>query len=123
MRKSSAIVMRTVFDAVLGLILFLLIAGLIATYQNQSRATGLADILSVTAMAAEATDGPPAEGAAAVAALVQTILPNPIAKVTAGRGPSEGHWPFILMAGIFSAIFAFNLGFARHLRRAYASSR
>lgn len=117
-------VLRTGGDALIGLVLFLTFALAISAYDRTSNATHrLTDILSVSSNAGDLLKFSLQDSPLIAAAVVATAVPAPRSNpaVTLPRTPR--HTAFLLLAGIFSALVAFNLAFFRHLRREYASPR
>jgi hypothetical protein len=117
-------ILRTAGDAMLGLVLFLMFALAISAYERTSIATHrLGDILAVSSSAGDllkfSLDGSPLIAAAVVA----TAVPVPHSGAENRLPRTNGATAFLLLAGIFSALVAFNLAFFRHLRREYASPR
>jgi hypothetical protein len=119
-------ILRTAGDAFIGLVLFLTFALAISAYERTSVATHrLGDILAVSSSAGEllkfSLDDSPLIAAAVVATAVPVPRSGTAARLprTTGTGPAA----FLLLAGVFSALVAFNLAFFRHLRREYASPR
>jgi hypothetical protein len=117
-------ILRTTGDAMIGLVLFLMFALAISTYERTSVATHrLGEILTVSSNAGDllkfSLDGSPLIAAAVVA----TAVPVPHTGIANRLPPTDGPAPFLLLAGIFSGLVAFNLAFFRHLRREYASPR
>ncbi len=118
------LILRTSADAMIGLVLFLTFALAISAYERTSVATHrLGDILSVSSNAGDllkfSLDGSPLIAAAVVA----TAVPVPHSGSEDRLPRISGATAFLLLAGIFSALVAFNLAFFRHLRREYASPR
>jgi hypothetical protein len=117
-------ILRTAGDAMIGLVLFLMFALAISAYERTSVATHrLGDILSVSSNAGDllkvSLDGSPLIAAAVVA----TAVPVPHSGAESRLPRTTGHTAFLLLAGIFSSLVAFNLAFFRHLHREYASPR
>lgn len=111
---------RAAADAVLGLSLFLAFAfGLLGS-------PSLTDFTSSQASAAEmarvaAFTGPLVHATAAeTAAAKPAILVSARADLLSGPGRTTA---VLLLAGVFTILFAFNLAFFRHLRQVYASPR
>ncbi len=117
-------ILRTAGDAMIGLVLFLMFALAVSAYERTYDATHrLGDILSVSSNAGDllkfSLDGSPLIAAAVVA----TAVPVPHSGATSRLPRTDGRTAFLLLAGIFSGLVAFNLAFFRHLRREYASPR
>jgi len=117
-------ILRTAGDAFIGLVLFMTFALAISAYERTSVATHrLGDILAVSSSAGELLTFSLDDSPLIAAAVVATAVPVPHSG-TAGRLPrTTGPAAFLLLAGVFSALVAFNLAFFRHLRREYASPR
>jgi hypothetical protein len=118
------LILRTAADAMIGLVLFLTFALAIGAYERTSVATHrLGDILAVSSSAGDllkfSLDGSPLIAAAVVA----TAVPVPHSGAESRLPRTNGVPAYLLLAGIFSALVAFNLAFFRHLRREYASPR
>jgi hypothetical protein len=118
------LILRTTADAMIGLVLFLTFALAIGAYERTSVATHrLGDILAVSSSAGDllkfSLNGSPLIAAAVVA----TAVPVPHSGAENRLPRTNGAPAFLLLAGIFSALVAFNLAFFRHLRREYASPR
>lgn len=117
-------VLRTVADALIGLVLFVTFAFAIGTYERTSVATQrLGDILAVSSNAGDLLKFSLQDSPLIAAAVVATAVPVPHSGAMSGLPRTTGHMAFLLLAGIFSALVAFNLAFFRHLRREYASPR
>jgi hypothetical protein len=112
-------VRRAATDAILGLFLFVAFAfGLLGaprlseiTTSGQANAAEMARIAAFTGPIAASS---PVETAATRPA----ILVSARADFMADPGPSRTT-AILLLAGVFAVLFAFNLAFFRHLRRAY----
>jgi hypothetical protein len=117
-------VLRTVADALIGLVLFVTFAFAIGAYERTSVATyRLGDILAVSSSAGDLLKFSLQDSPVIAAAVVATAVPVPHSGAMVGLPRTPGHMAFFLLAGIFSALVAFNLAFFRHLRREYASPR
>jgi site-specific recombinase len=115
---------RTVADALIGLVLFLAFAFAIGTYERTSVVTHrLGDILAVSSSAGDLLKFSLDDSPVIVAAVVATAVPVPHSGAVAGLRHTTRQTAFILLAGVFSTLVAFNLAFFRHLRREYASPR
>ena len=115
-------VLRTLTDALIGLVLFVAFACAVGAYESRSPATHrLGDILSVSAgdLLKFSLDDSPLIAAAVVA----TAVPVPHSGPVSGLRNTPRDTAYVLLAAIFSALVAFNLAFFRHLRREYASPR
>lgn len=115
-------VLRTAADALIGLVLFVAFAFAVGAYESHSSATHrLSGILSVSAgdLLKFSLDDSPLIAAAVVA----TAVPVPHSAGVSGLRSTSRDTAYVLLAGIFSALVAFNLAFFRHLRREYASPR
>ena len=123
----SRLIWRTAADALIGLVLFVTFATAIGAYERVSAAKHrLGDFLAVSSSAGDllkfSLDDSPLLAAAVVATAVPVqhrSVENHIRQLH--RSPH--HAAYALLAGIFSALVAFNLAFFRHLRREYASPR
>ena len=123
----SRLIWRTAADALIGLILFVTFATAIGAYERASVARHrLGDFLAVSASAGDLLDFSLGDSPLLAAAVLATAVPvqhrsveNHIRQLH--RSPRHAAYP--LLAGIFSALVAFNLAFFRHLRREYASPR
>jgi hypothetical protein len=124
-------VLRTGADALIGLVLFATFAFAIGAYERSSVATHrLGDILAVSSSSLVVSSSAGdllkfslQDSPLIAAAVVATAVPVPHSGAMGGLHRTTGHMAFLLLAGIFSALVAFNLAFFRHLRREYASPR
>jgi hypothetical protein len=117
-------VLRIARDAFFGLVLFATFALAVNAYDRTSAATHrLTDILSVSSSAGDLLKFSLEDNPLIAAAVVATAVPAPQTAMTATMPKTSRHTAFFLLAGIFSALVAFNLAFFRHLRREYASPR
>jgi hypothetical protein len=117
-------ILRTAGDAFIGLVLFLTFALAISAYERTSVATHrLGDILAVSSSAGELLKFSLDDSPLIAAAVVATAVPVPRSGTAAHLPRTTGPAAFLLLAGVFSALVAFNLAFFRHLRREYASPR
>lgn len=117
-------VLRTARDALIGLVLFLTFALAISAYDRTSVATHrLTDILAVSSNAGDLLKFSLQDSPLIAAAVVATAVPAPRSGASVALPRTSRHTAFLLLAGIFSALVAFNLAFFRHLRREYASPR
>lgn len=118
------IFLRTAADAMIGLVLFLTFALAVTAYERSSVVTHrLGDILAVSSSAGELLKFQLDDSPLIAAAVVATAVPVPHAGSMSRLPQPSGQAAFLLLAGIFSALVAFNLAFFRHLRREYASPR
>lgn len=123
----SRLIWRTAADALIGLVLFVTFATAIGAYERASAAKHrLGDLLAVSSSAGDllkfSLDDTPLLAAAVVATAVPVqhrSVENHIRHLHSSRRDAA----YMLLAGIFSALMAFNLAFFRHLRREYASPR
>jgi hypothetical protein len=117
-------ILRTAGDALIGLVLFLTFALAISAYERTSVATHrLGDILAVSSSAGDLLKFSLEDSPLIAAAVVATAIPVPHSGAASRLPRTTGPTAFLLLAGIFSALVAFNLAFFRHLRREYASPR
>jgi site-specific recombinase len=115
---------RTAADALIGLVLFLAFAFAIGAYERTSVVTHrLGDILAASSSAGDLLKFSLDDSPVIVAAVVATAVPVPQSGAVSGLRHTTRQTAFVLLAGIFSALVAFNLAFFRHLRREYASPR
>jgi len=120
---SLRLVVRTVADALIGLMLFLAFAFAVGTYERTSTATHhLGDILAVSSSAGDLLKFSLDDSPLIAAAVVATAVPVTHSGAS-GLPRTPKHLAIVLLAGIFSALVALNLAFFRHLRREYASPR
>ena len=119
------LVLRTAADALIGLILFVAFALAIGAYERTSAATHrLGGLLSVSSSAGDLLKFSLDDSPLIAAAVVATAVPVPHrSAVSRLRHTTQQDGAIVLLAGIFSALVAFNLAFFRHLRREYASPR
>lgn len=117
------LVLRTTADALMGLMLFAVVAFSVGAYERTTVATHhLGDILAASSSAGDLLKFSLDDSPLIAAAVVATAVPVPhTSTVTSLRTPPDT--AFLLLGGIFSALVAFNLAFFRHLRREYASPR
>ena len=117
-------VLRIAADALIGLVLFVAFAFAVGAYESHSTATHrLGGILSVSSSAGDLLKFSIDDSPLIAAAVVATAVPVPhTGGVSLPRQPTR-QTAFLLLAGVFSALVAFNLAFFRHLRREYASPR
>ena len=116
-------VLRTMADALIGLVLFLAFALAVGAYESHSPATHrLGGILSISSSAGDLLKFSLDDSPLIAAAVVATAVPVPHSAVSGLRNTTRDT-AYLLLAGIFSALVAFNLAFFRHLRREYASPR
>jgi hypothetical protein len=117
-------ILRTAVDALIGLVLFLTFALALTAYERSSVVTHrLGDILAVSSSAGELLKFQLDASPLIAAAVVATAVPVPHSGSMSRLPQPSGQAAFLLLAGIFSALVAFNLAFFRHLRREYASPR
>jgi hypothetical protein len=118
------LVLRTVADALIGLVLFLIFAFAVGTYDHTSSATQrLGGILSVSSNAGDLLKFSLDNSPLIAAAVVATAVPVPHSGAVSVVRRTTRQTAFMLLASIFSALVALNLAFFRHLRREYASPR
>jgi len=118
------LVLRTVADALIGLALFVTFAFAISAYERTAVATHrLGDILAVSSSAGDLLKFSLDDSPLIAAAVVATAVPVPHSGGNSGLPRTPRETSYLLLAGIFSALVAFNLAFFRHLRREYASPR
>lgn len=116
--------LRTMGDALIGLVLFLTFALAISAYERTSVATHrLSDLLTASSSAGDLLKFSLDDSPLIAAAVVATAVPVPHTGVENRLPRTSGPVAFALLAGIFSALVAFNLAFLRHLHREYASPR
>jgi len=121
---SLRLVLRTVGDALIGLVLFLMFALAISTYERTTVATHrLGDLLAVSSSAGDLLKFSLDDSPLIAAAVVATAVPVPHSGAPGRVPPTGGPKAFLLLGGIFSTLVALNLAFFRHLRREYASPR
>jgi hypothetical protein len=126
MSKSGPLrlVLRTAADVTLGLILFVIFALAVGAFQRTHVATHrLGGLLSVSSSAGDLLKFSIDDSPLIAAAVVATAVPVPHDGVPSLPRQTPREAAFLLLAGIFSALVAFNLAFFRHLRREYASPR
>ncbi|MGZ5823318.1 MAG: hypothetical protein ACXWJ2_05185 [Hyphomicrobium sp.] len=117
-------VLRTVADALFGLVLFLAFAFAVGAYESHSPATHrLGGILSMSSSAGDLLKFSLDDSPLIAAAVVATAVPVPHSATVSGLRSTTRDTAYVLLAVIFSALVAFNLAFFRHLRREYASPR
>ncbi len=117
-------VLRTAADALIGLVLFLAFAFAVGAYESHSSAAHrLGGILSVSSSAGDLLKFSLDDSPLIAAAVVATAIPVPHSAAVSGLRSTSRDTAYVLLAGIFSALVAFNLAFFRHLRREYASPR
>lgn len=117
-------VLRTVADALFGLVLFLAFAFAVGAYESHSPATHrLGGILSMSSSAGDLLKFSLDDSPLIAAAIVATAVPVPHSATVSGLRSTTRDTAYVLLAAIFSALVAFNLAFFRHLRREYASPR
>lgn len=123
--SKSGLIFRTMADAVIGLALFLSFAFAISAYERTSKATHrLGDILAVTSSADDVFKFSLDDSPLIAAAVVASAVPVPHSSaMTTIRRTTPRQSAFVVLAGVFSALVAFNLAFFRHLHREYASPR
>jgi len=110
-------------DVAIGLGLFCLIVGLVGTERVTAPAAPFSDLLAISVNAAEITKLPgESEAIARAAGLVKSAVPVTTESSSLIRFTDQktAMW---MLAAIFSAVFAFNLAFLRHLRRQHAPVR
>jgi len=118
------LIFRTMADAMIGLVLFLTFAFAISAYERTSVVTSrLGDILAVSSSAGDLIKFSLEDSPLIAAAVVATAVPVPHTRPISILQRTTKETTFALLAGIFSALVALNLGFFRHLRREYASPR
>ncbi len=118
------LVLRTAADALIGLVLFLVFAFAIGAYERTSVATHrLGGILSVSSSAGSLLKFSLDDSPLIAAAVVATAVPVPRSGAIPSLRSTTRDTAYMLLAGIFSALVAFNLAFFRHLHREYASPR
>ncbi len=116
--------LRTAGDALIGLVLFLTFALAVSAYERSSVVTHrLTDILAVSSSAGDLLKFQLDDSPLIAAAVVATAVPVPHSGAMSRLPRTGGFAPYLLLAGIFSGLVAFNLAFFRHLRREYASPR
>lgn len=124
MSTTGHLVLRTVVDALIGLVLFLTFAFAIGAYERTSAAKHhLGDILAVSSSAGDLLKFSLGDSPLIAAAVVATAVPVPHSGAENALRHTPRQTAFVLLASIFSALVAFNLAFFRHLRREYASPR
>lgn len=118
------LVLRTGADVTLGLILFAIFALALGAFERTQVATHrLGGILSVSSSAGDLLKFSIDDSPLIAAAVVATAVPVPHTGAVSLPHQTTRQTAFVLLAGIFSALVAFNLAFFRHLRREYASPR
>jgi hypothetical protein len=116
--------LRTLADALIGLVLFFAFAFAIGTYERTSVVTQrMGDILSVSSGAGDFLQFSLKDSPLIAAAVATAVPTSHSSAMSAGLRHTPRPTAFALLAGIFSALVAFNLAFLRHLRREYASPR
>jgi len=116
--------LRTLADALIGLVLFVAFACAVGAYESHSPATHrLGGILSVSSSAGDLLKFSIDDSPLIAAAVVATAVPVPHSSPVTGLRNTTRDTAYVLLAAIFSALVAFNLAFFRHLRREYASPR
>jgi len=126
MAKSGPLrtVLRFAVDALIGLVLFLAFAFAVGAYESHATATHrLGGILSMSSSAGDLLKFSLDDSPLLAAAVVATAVPVPHTDTISGAHATTRDTAYLLLAGIFSALVAFNLAFFRHLRREYASPR
>jgi hypothetical protein len=123
----TRLIWRTAADALIGLVLFVTFATAIGAYERAAAAQHrLGDLLAVSSSAGNllkfSLDDTPLLAAAVVATAVP-VQHRSVQNHLRHMHVSRRQAPYLLLAGIFSALVAFNLAFFRHLRREYASPR
>lgn len=122
--QSFRTVLRTLRDALFGLALFVIFAFAISAYNRTSiTAYPLTDILALSSSAGDLIKFSLKDSPLIATAVIATAAPAPRVRATRSLPPTPPQPAFVLLAGIFSALVAFNLAFFRHLRREYASPR
>jgi hypothetical protein len=117
-------VLRIAADALIGLVLFVAFAFAVGAYESHSTATHrLGGILSMSSSASDLLKFSLDDSPLIAAAVVATAVPVPHTATATGLRSTTRDTAYMLLAGIFSALVAFNLAFFRHLRREYASPR
>jgi hypothetical protein len=117
-------VLRIAADALIGLVLFVAFAFAVGAYESHSTATHrLGGILSMSSSAGDLLKFSLDDSPLIAAAVVATAVPVPHTATITGLHSTRRDTAYVLLAGIFSALVAFNLAFFRHLRREYASPR
>ena len=117
-------VLRIAADALIGLVLFVAFAFAVGAYESHSLATHrLGGILSMSSSAGDLLKFSLDDSPLIAAAVVATAVPVPHTATATGLHSTTRDTAYMLLAGIFSALVAFNLAFFRHLRREYASPR
>ncbi len=117
-------VLRTAADVLVGLVLFVAFAVAVAALESHSSATHrLGGILAVSSSAGDLLKLSLDDSPLIAAAVVATAVPVPQSAAVSGLRNTPRDTAYVLLAGIFSALVAFNLAFFRHLRREYASPR
>jgi hypothetical protein len=113
--------LRIAVDVIVGLVVFAVLA-FVAIRDDQTRASSrLSDFFSIGALAHDLAKAGPATHAASP--VVQTIVATTHKTHEPLERRAHRTAVLILLAAVFSALFAFNLAFFRHLRRAYTSPR
>jgi hypothetical protein len=116
--------LRTAADVALGLVLFAVFALALGAFERTQVATHrLGSILSVSSSAGDLIKFSIDDSPLIAAAVVATAVPVPHTAAVSLPGQPTRQAAFLLLAGVFSALVAFNLAFFRHLRREYASPR
>jgi hypothetical protein len=123
----SRLIWRTAADALIGLVLFVTFATAIGAYERASAVQHrLGDVLAVSSSAGNLLKFSLDDSPLLAAAVLATAVPvqhRSVATHVRHLHNSPHHAAYALLAGIFSALVAFNLAFFRHLRREYASPR
>ncbi len=116
--------LRTTADVFIGLVLFTSFILAAGAFERSSKATHhFGGLLSISSNAGDLLKFSLDDSPLIAAAVVATAVPVPQAAAFSAPHQTTKGAAILLLAGIFSAIVAFNLAFFRHLRREYASPR
>ena len=111
-------VRRAAVDVTIGLGVFIAFAGVISGIPS------LSDLVSVPAEAGELAKAAAHSVTLSSPVVIETkVAAAPSFMVEASAKEPGRALALMLLAGVFTALFAFNLAFFRHLSRAYASPR
>ena len=108
---------RALGDVITGLAIFMIFAGALSGVPR------LSDLLAMPAHAGELAKAAAHSVTISTPAVVEVKATAPSFMVEASAKQPGRAIALTVLAGVFTALFAFNLAFFRHLRRAYASPR
>ncbi len=123
-RGVPGLVRQISFDALMGLAIFALVAGLVSQQEAKAAPPVASDLLSISVNAADLVAEPrSARSVVEAAAIVKAAVPMPQAASGAAFRLTDRTTAMVLLAIVFTIVFAANLTLFRQYSRRFAPVR